>query len=175
MKNGESFRDRVVKHFFNISGDFDEYKRQEANRIGTNAMLFCLPALFLGPLVALFWATTAPETALAGLIMFNVAFIALIICPYIMTASRRAHLTDHEVSAKDMAAARWHILGVAIGLTLYFGIFMYLEQAFLDTLFDKTPLMQGLTSSHNIQGAVVSGVFFGVFMGLIDLVRLKKQ
>ena len=71
MKKGVTLRDRVVKHFFNISGDFDEYKRQEVNRIGTNALMMCVPALLLPPIIAIFWATTSPEYALLGIDNFS--------------------------------------------------------------------------------------------------------
>lgn len=39
MTNQESLWDKIVKHFYRISGNFDEYKRQEVNRIGNNAFM----------------------------------------------------------------------------------------------------------------------------------------
>ena len=175
MVNGENLRDKIVKHFFNITGDFDEYKRQEVNRIGTNAFFMCLPVLLLGPVVALLWQTQSAYMALIGLAGFDVAFITIVICPYLMVASRRAHLTDHEVSVQDLPAARKHILWVSLGLAIYFAVFMYLEQAFLGTFFDGRLFTQELVSFANITGAIVSGIFFGIIMGLTYWLRLKKQ
>ena len=84
MVNGENLRDKIVKHFFNITGDFDEYKRQEVNRIGTNAFFMCLPVLLLGPVIALLWQNQSAYMALIGLAGFDVAFITIVICPYLM-------------------------------------------------------------------------------------------
>ncbi|WP_143462240.1 DUF3278 domain-containing protein [Levilactobacillus enshiensis] len=175
MQNGETLRNRIVKHFFNISGDFDEYKQQEVNRIGTNAMMMCLPAFLIAPIIACFWATTSPDYALAGLVIFNAVYFGAVICPYIAVASRRAHLTDHEVDVRDMPAAYKHILRAALGYALYFMTVMYLMQVFLNTAFDGASFIPQLLNIGNIKTAIFDGIFFGVIMGVTDLVRLKKQ
>jgi len=175
MKNGETLRDRFVKYFFNISGDFDEYKRQEVNRIGTNALLMCVPALLLPPLVAIFWATTSPEYALLGIVLFNSIFFGVVVCPYLMVASRRAHLTDNEVDVQDMLAAWGRVLKSALGQGIYFAVFTYLLKAVLDWFFDGANFMLQLRSVSNIKSAVLAGIFFGVIMGITYWGRLKKQ
>ncbi|MFC6259840.1 DUF3278 domain-containing protein [Levilactobacillus fujinensis] len=168
MKNGGSLRDRVVKHFFNISGDFDEYKRQETNRIGTNVMLLCLPALLIPSIIAGVWATKSPENALLGLIFFNIIFVGIIICPYLMTASRRAHLTDNEVDIRNLPAARKNILKRVLGSSLYGFVFFYLMQVILNSIFDNTSFVGGLTSLRNIKTAVLTGILLGITMGITN-------
>ncbi|WP_203640558.1 DUF3278 domain-containing protein [Levilactobacillus andaensis] len=175
MKNKETLRDQFVKHFFNISGDFDEYKRQETNRIGTNVMMLCLPAILIPSIIAGLWATKSPEDALLGLIFFNVIFVGVIICPYLMTASRRAHLTDNEVDVRDLPAARRTVLKRALGSGLYGFVFFYLMQAILNSIFDHASFVGELTSWHNIRTALLLGIFIGVMMGITYWVRLKKQ
>ncbi|MCT4486898.1 DUF3278 domain-containing protein [Levilactobacillus parabrevis] len=175
MKKGITLRDRVVKHFFNISGDFDEYKRQEVNRIGTNALLMCIPALLLPPLIAIFWATTSPEYALLGIILFNSIFFGVVVCPYLAIACHRAHLTDNEVDANDMPMAWGHVLKSALGQAIYFAVFTYLLKALLNWFFDGDNFVQQLVSLGNIKGSVLGGIFFGVIMGITNWGRLKKQ
>ncbi|WP_203640557.1 DUF3278 domain-containing protein [Levilactobacillus andaensis] len=175
MKNGENLRDRIVKHFFNISGDFDEYKRQEVNRIGTNALMMCIPALLLPPVVAAFWAKNSPDNALLGIILFNAIFFGVVICPYLMVASRRAHLTDKEVDISDMPAARRHVLKSAVGQGLYFAVCMYLITVTLNCVFDGSDVFRQLTSLSNIKTAIGNGIIFGIIMGITYSVRLKKQ
>lgn len=175
MKNGESLRNRVVRHFFNISGDFDEYKQQEANRIGTNALMLCIPALLLPPTIAALWAVNSPEAALLGLILFDVIFVMVIVTPYLAFASRRAHLTDHEVAASDLHTARKQVVQKAVGYALYFMVVMYVIQVLGDTVFDGANIWQELIAIGNIRQAIYSGIFFGIIMGISYWVRLKKQ
>ncbi|WP_143462241.1 DUF3278 domain-containing protein [Levilactobacillus enshiensis] len=175
MKSRENFRDRIVKCFFSISGDFDEYKRQEANRIGTNAMLLCLLILLLPPVVAAFWIDTAPANALIGLLLFDLCCVNFIVFPYILVASRRAHLTDHEVNVHDLPAARRHDLKCALGYGLYAGVFLYLEQAIINSIFDGTNFIRELLAITNIKTGVLSGLTTGILMEVVFLIRLKKQ
>jgi len=164
-----------VKRFFNISGDFDEYKRQETNRIGTNVMMMCLPAILIPSIVAGLWATKSPEDALLGLIFFNVIFVGVVICPYLMAASRRAHLTDNEVDVRDLPAARRSVLKRTLGSGLYGFVFFYLMQVILNFIFDHASFVGGLTSSHNIKTAILTGIILGTLMGITNWIRLKKQ
>lgn len=173
MKTGENFRDKLVKHAFSISGEFDEYKRQEVGRIGTNAFLMCIPLLLLGPFIAAFWSQQ-PETALALLMSIDAFGFIFIVCPYIVGASRRAHLTDHEIYAKDAKAARWHILWVALGLGIYFAVATFFLDAILFSTMDGSSLTHELTSLGNVWAAIRGGIFFGFFMGIVYLIRLKK-
>ncbi|KRK88485.1 hypothetical protein FC99_GL000579 [Levilactobacillus koreensis JCM 16448] len=175
MKNGENLRDQFVKRFFNISGDFDEYKRQETNRIGTNVMMMCLPAILIPSIVAGLWATKSPEDALLGLIFFNVIFVGVVICPYLMVASRRAHLTDNEVDVRDLPAARRSVLKRTLGSGLYGFVFFYLMQVILNFIFDHASFVGGLTSSHNIKTAILTGIILGTITGITYWMRLKKQ
>ncbi|MCF7522908.1 DUF3278 domain-containing protein [Levilactobacillus brevis] len=71
MTNQENLWDKIVKHFYGISGNFDEYKRQEVNRIGNNAFMISWPILLIAPVIAGFWAESSPENALLGLILTN--------------------------------------------------------------------------------------------------------
>jgi len=174
MKNGESLRDRLVKRFFNISGDFDEYKRQETNRIGTNVMMMCLPALLLPPIFASFWATTSPEDALLGIVLFNFIFAGTVILPYLTIARRRAHLTDNEIDANDISAARRHVLKSALGQGLFMTAWMYFL-GILVNCSNGSSFTRQLISLSNIKIAVLTGVLVGITMGITYWVRLKKQ
>ncbi|WP_428958473.1 DUF3278 domain-containing protein [Levilactobacillus brevis] len=174
MTNQESLWDKIVKHFYGISGNFDEYKRQEVNRIGNNAFMISWPTLLIAPAIACFWAESSPENALLGLILTNFFYFTLVVLPYIAWASRHAGLTTHEISYQDRHVAYRHIFWVSVGQALYFFILESLVIALTDTVFDGTNFWHDLGSMHQFTKTGLTSILFGAAMGLVSVSRLKK-
>lgn len=59
MKNKETLRIKIIRRFYGIAGDYDEYKEKEVNRIGNNAFMwlwgYFLVANFLAFIFAFKW------------------------------------------------------------------------------------------------------------------------
>lgn len=174
MTNQGSLRDKIVKHFYGISGNFDEYKRQEVNRIGNNAFMLSWPILLCTPVVACFWAESSPENALAGLILTNFFYFMLVVLPYIVWDSRKVGLTTHEISYQDRKTAYRHIFWVSVGQTIYFFISYSLLLALFAAVFEGTNFWHYLTSMNNLTQTGISSILFGIAMGIVSLFRLKK-
>lgn len=175
MKNGESRHDWVVKRFFGITGNFDEYKRQVVGRISTKAFLACFFFMIFAAAIAGVWGTRSPYEALVGFILATIIFSLGIIAPYVMIASHRAHLTDQEVGQPSISQARRKIGWQALGQGVYFGSITYFLFGGIDVVIDGSNFLDVLSLAGNIWNAVFRGVFFGVWMGLVGLLRLKKE
>jgi len=175
MKNGESIHDWAVKRFFGITGNFDEYKRQVVGRISTNAFLACFFFMILATAIAGVWGIRSPYEALVGFMLATILFSLGIVAPYVMIASHRAHLTDQEVGQTSISQARRKIGWQALGQGVYFGVITYFLFGGIDMLADGSNFFVVLSLPWNIWNAVFRGIFFGVWMGLIGLLRLKKQ
>lgn len=174
MSHGENLRDKVVKRWFGISGEFDEYKRQEVNRIGTNAFMLYIPIMLISLVLSGFIVDKQPENAVALIFLIQFGYFTLVICPYIMVASHRAHLTTHEIAAKDSRHAYLIIGRKMLFMAIYFGVFMYLEKTLLDYYFDGINFTHSLTQWAYISTGLWSGGAMGVVMGIQELLRLRK-
>lgn len=122
-------RDKVIKHFFGIEGTMDEYKRNEANRIGTNAFMALYSYLLLSSLIALMVGLKYPQYALYALLACNILTAVYGVSFYIMKASKNALLTVNEVTSDNVARIRLHNVKKGIGAAIYFGVTMHLLQA----------------------------------------------
>lgn len=174
MEKGENFRDKIFKHWFGVSGKFDEYKRQEVNRIAANAFMLYFPGMLLSLVVAGIFAIKNPDMTLAVLLLSQLGYFVLIVCTYIMFASRRAHLTDNEIDARTTKRAYHHIIRKGLSTGIYFGLFMYLEQVVVNLWFDGTSLTQSLTQPHVIWVSIWSGVGMGIIIVVQEVIRLRK-
>ncbi|BDZ31648.1 DUF3278 domain-containing protein [Lactiplantibacillus sp. WILCCON 0030] len=175
MKNRGSLHDLVVKWFFGITGNYDEYKRQVVGRISTNAFLACFIFMIFATAIAGMWGMRSPYEALVGLMLATAVFSLGIIAPYVMIASHRAHLTDQEVGQPSIGQVRRKIGWQALGLGVYFGVVTYCLAAGNTVMADGSNFFDALRLPSNIWHAVFGGIFFGLWMGLIRLFRLKKQ
>jgi len=174
MEKGENFRDNIFKHWFGVSGEFDEYKHQEVNRIAANAFILYFPGMLLSLVAAGIFAVKDPEMTLAVLLLGQLGYFVLVVCTYIMFASRRAHLTDNEIDVRTSKQAYRRIIRKGLSTGVYFAIFMYLEQAVVNLWFDGTSLTQSLTQSHVIWVSIWSGVGMGILIGIQEIIRLRK-
>ncbi|WP_303753629.1 DUF3278 domain-containing protein [Enterococcus sp. S86.2] len=122
-------RDNVVKHFFGIEGTLDEYKRNEANRIGNNAFIGLYSYLLFSSLIALMFGLNHPENALYALLACNILTVVYGVGIYIMKASKSALLTENEVTSANVARVRKYNRKKGIQSAIYFGITIHLLQA----------------------------------------------
>jgi len=174
MEGKKSLRDTIVKHWFGISGTFDEYKRQEVNRIGTNAFMLLLPFSFISLFVAGLTVVNRPQDAISVIIILQVGYFMFVIFPYIIFASHRAHITDTEVTTHNLKQAYLHI-GQKMGFgAVYTGLWFYFQTILLDHYFDGTNLLHSLTQWHYIWAGIWTGGIMGIIIGIQALIRLKK-
>ena len=166
MEAKETKFEKYMKFWCGISGPLDEQKRQVMNRIGNRAFFIfflSMDAAFLISMVLF----SMYKADVAYLFLSGSFFVMLMaVSLYIMRQSRKAQLTDNEVEKDEVLEAKkaaW-VRGMISGAI--FGILMLILE-FLTSYTD------GSWTWIMIPTCLISGVFFGIFMSLIAVHRIK--
>jgi len=170
----KNLRDVILKHFYGIVGGLDEYKRQETNRIGNNLMILSFFFILIAALVAGFFAINHPIQAVWGLITANIAFVTLVMCPYIAISVRRNKIDDIEISQSNLRQVCFRLLRHSILSGLFFGTVMYLTNSFTAYLYGSKELSKYLLSLSMIRSSVLLGLYGTVCAAAYGLYRIKK-
>lgn len=155
MKAKETRFEKYMKFWYGISGPLDEQKRQVMNQIGNRAFLISL-VLF-----------SMYKADVAYLFLSGSFFVMLMaVNLYIMQQSRKARLTDNEVEKDELPEAKKAAWTKGMISGAIFGILMLILE-FLTSYSD------GSWTWIMIPTCLISGVFFGIFMSLIAVHRIK--
>lgn len=155
MKAKETRFEKYMKFWYGISGPLDEQKRQVMNQIGNRAFLISL-VLF-----------SMYKADVAYLFLSGSFFVMLMaVNLYIMQQSRKARLTDNEVEKDELPEAKKAAWTKGMISGAIFGILMLILE-FLTSYID------GSWTWIMIPTCLISGVFFGIFMSLIAVHRIK--
>ena len=155
MEAKETRFEKYMKFWYGISGPLDEQKRQVMNQIGDVAFLISL-VLF-----------SMYKADVAYLFLSGSFFVMLMaVNLYIMQQSRKARLTDNEVEKDELPEAKKAAWTKGMISGAIFGILMLILE-FLTSYSD------GSWTWIMIPTCLISGVFFGIFMSLIAVHRIK--
>lgn len=155
MEAKETRFEKYMKFWYGISGPLDEQKRQVMNQIGNRAFLISL-VLF-----------SMYKADVAYLFLSGSFFVMLMaVNLYIMQQSRKARLTDNEVEKDELPEAKKAAWTKGMISGAIFGILMLILE-FLTSYSD------GSWTWIMIPTCLISGVFFGIFMSLIAVHRIK--
>lgn len=169
----ETVTDKLIKHFYGITGPLDEYKRHEVDKIGNIAFIWLSWILLFGNAIALILGYRYPNiTAIAYPIMLEVALFSLFI--FVIWKGHRARVSEfdkEELTEKEEQKLRY--AGLKGGL--FFGFFMHLWICVMDVWFDGADFLTTLLNPHQLVWSLVSGLFFGLFMHIIIKLRQKRS
>lgn len=168
--NKLSTRDKFLKHFFGITGTLDEYKRNEANRIGTNAFMGLYAYLLISTFLAFVFINIYPELTLWVLLAVNLLMVIYGVGLYIMGAARKTLLTENEAETKDIPQIKQQNRRQGIRQIVFFAVGFHILQAFAS----GHDFLSHLQDPVHIGIAAVSGVFFGLTMTAIANSRIKE-
>lgn len=161
----ETVTDKLIKHFYGITGPLDEYKRREVDKIGNIAFIWLSWVLIIGNAIALILGYRYPNiTAITYPIVLEVALFSLFI--FVIWKGRKARISEfdqEELAEKEQKKLRF--AGLKGGV--FFGFSMYLWACFMDVWFEGENLVATLLDPHLIVTGLVSGLFFGFFMHII--------
>ena len=150
MKAKETRFEKYMKFWYGISGPLDEQKRQVMNQIGNRAFFIFFLGMDVAFLISLVLFSMY-KADVAYLFLSGSFFVMLMaVNLYIMQQSRKARLTDNEVEKDELPEAKKAAWTKGMISGAIFGILML--------------ILEFLTSS---------GVFFGIFMSLIAVHRIK--
>lgn len=166
MEAKETRFEKYMKFWYGISGPLDEQKRQVMNRIGNRAFFIFflgMDAAFLISMVLF----SMYKADVAYLFLSGSFFVMLLAVDlYIMQQSRKSQLTDNEVEKAEVPEAKKAAWTKGMMSGVLFGILMLILE-FLTTYSDVS------CTWIMIPTCLISGMFFGIFMSLIAVHRIK--
>ncbi|WP_258553543.1 DUF3278 domain-containing protein [Leuconostoc mesenteroides] len=101
MTNKEKFSTRMLKRFYGVQGELDEYRRNEIYKIGNTAFIamfyYSLISNFLVFLILSLDEYKHLESIFLWYIWANIIFVVFGISGYIIFATKSRHLVENEV------------------------------------------------------------------------------
>lgn len=168
----ETISTKIIKWFYGIHGPLDEYRRNELNRIGNNIAIFLLSINLLLSFIASLLMLSTNNSELTLDILLLTIFASL---GYILYKTKRHHLTEIDVEAKQESKTKQKFIKRAIGLGIYFVIVMYRLTILIDWLPNKGALIPLLTEPSTISSVIVSGLIYGLLMGTWEIHQIKSD
>lgn len=166
MKAKETRFEKYMKFWYGISGPLDEQKRQVMDQIGNRAFFIFFLGMDAAFLISMFLISFY-EANVAYTFLSGSFFVMLMIVNfYVMHQSKKFKLTDNEVEKSEVADAKKSAWTRGMISGAIFGILMLILE-FLTSYND------GLWTWIMIPTCLISGVFFGIFMSLIAVHRIK--
>ncbi|WP_105956906.1 DUF3278 domain-containing protein [Apilactobacillus quenuiae] len=95
-KTKDSLYVRIIKHTYGIHGYFDEYKKQEVNRIGNNAFIILFILFFLQMFSTVFLVSLLDADDVLTVLLFTDLLIFFTIIFYVNIAVSRLKLDQVE-------------------------------------------------------------------------------
>lgn len=175
MKNKESLRIRVIKRFYGIAGDYDEYKEKEVTRIGNNAFIGLWWYFLISTPLACLFAFQYPKETLWIYISLNFFVCIFVVGTYIIIASQKSRLNDVEVEESDLRIAKKKALRVGILSGIQFGVGMYFLGALINGVTENENIILYFHTPKNLIISIFQAIFFGGLMYLIARFRIKKE
>ena len=172
----ETISTKIMKWFYGIHGPLDEYRRNELNRIGNNIAIFLLSTnLLLSFIASLLMLSTNNSELTLDIVVSVLLLTVFASLGYILYETKRHHLTEIDVEAKQESKTKQKFIKRAIGLGIYFVIVMYRLTILIDWLPNKGALIPLLTEPSTISSVIVSGLIYGLLMGTWEIHQIKSD
>lgn len=168
----ETFQDKLIKRFYGIAGPLDEYRKQEAFRMGNTCFILLFWGTNLLTFVAIALSKRFPEVVAYG---YPVALFLsyLSASSYIMFKLRRSQLDSldmEELTSKEQKQVK----GASVKSALLFTTLMYCWNVLFGAWMDGLNPLDHLFDLRKFLAASLGGVFMGIFLEIILRKRMKK-
>lgn len=174
MKNKEPLRIRIIRKFYGIAGDYDEYKEKEVNRIGNNAFMGLWWYFLIASFIALFFAFKYPVQTLWVYLGSNILVGLFAVSLYLIIASQKSRLNDVEVETEDLKVAKKKVLRAGVLAGIQFGISMYFLRMLMLYVSGDGNIVSYFHSPKNLIMSILQAIFFGGFIYAIGRFRIKR-
>lgn len=168
----ETFQDKLIKRFYGIAGPLDEFRKQEAFRLGNTCFILLFWGTNLLTLVALALSKRFPEVVAYG---YPVALLLsyLSASTYIMFKLRHSQLDSldvEELTSKEQKQLK----GASIKFALYFTTVMYIWSVVFEAWMEGLNPLDHLFDLRKFLAACLGGVFTGIAIEIMLRKRMKK-
>lgn len=169
----ETVTDKLIKHFYGITGPLDEYKRREVDKIGNVAFIWLSWVLLIGNAITLILGYRYPKTiAIVYPILLEVILMGLF--GFVIWKGRQAQVSEfdkEELTEKEQQKLRYS--GLKSGI--FFGTWMHLWTSLTEILSGGGKFLVALLDPYRIVSSLISGLLFGLSMHVVIKLRQKHS
>ncbi|HEM4266327.1 TPA: DUF3278 domain-containing protein [Streptococcus suis] len=168
----ETFQDKLIKRFYGIAGPLDEYRKQEAFRLGNTCFILLFWGTMALTLLALALSKRYPEVVAYG---YPVALLLtyLSASTYIMFKLRHSQLDSLDVEELTTKEQK-QLKGASFKFTLYFTAVMYIWTVVFEAWMEGLNPLNHLFDLRKFLAACLGGVFTGIAIEIMLRKRMKK-
>ncbi|MGQ7354179.1 DUF3278 domain-containing protein [Streptococcus suis] len=168
----ETFREKLTKRFYGITGPLDEFRQKEAFRLGNTCFILLFWGTMVLTLLALALSKRFPEVVAFG---YPVALLLsyLATSTYIMFKLRHSQLDSldvEELTSKEQKQLK----GASIKFALYFTAVMYIWTVVFGAWMEGLNPLNHLFDLRKFLAACLGGIFTGIAIEITLRKRMKK-
>ncbi|NQJ02788.1 DUF3278 domain-containing protein [Streptococcus suis] len=168
----ETFQDKLIKRFYGIAGPLDEYRKQEAFRLGNTCFILLFWGTMAITLLALALSKRYPEVVAYGYpVTLLLAYLSA--STYIMFKLRHSQVDSldvEELTSKEQKQLK----GASIKFALYFTTIMYIWTVVFGAWMEGLNPLNHLFDLRKFLAACLGGIFTGIAIEITLRKRMKK-
>ncbi|HEM5945257.1 TPA: DUF3278 domain-containing protein [Streptococcus suis] len=168
----ETFQDKLIKRFYGIAGPLDEYRKQEAFRLGNTCFILLFWATMAITLLALALSKRYPEVVAYG---YPTALLLSTLSASMYMSSKMRHSQVDSLDVEELTTKEQKQLkGASIKFALYFTTVMYIWVVVFGAWMDGLNPLDHLFDLRKFLAACLGGIFTGIAIEIMLRKRMKK-
>ncbi|MEI4341760.1 DUF3278 domain-containing protein, partial [Streptococcus suis] len=168
----ETFQDKLIKRFYGIAGPLDEFRKQEAFRLGNTCFILLFWGTMALTLLALALSKRYPEVVAYGYpVTLLLAYLSA--STYIMFKLRHSQLDSLDVEELTTKEQK-QLKGASFKFALYFTTVMYIWTVVFGAWMEGLNPLDHLFDLRKFLAACLGGIFTGIAIEITLRKRMKK-
>ncbi|NQN68201.1 DUF3278 domain-containing protein [Streptococcus suis] len=168
----ETFQDKLIKRFYGIAGPLDEFRKQEAFRLGNTCFILLFWGTMALTLLALALSKRYPEVVAYG---YPTALLLSTLSASMYMASKMRHSQVDSLDVEELTSKEQKQLkGASFKFTLYFTTLMYIWTVVFGAWMEGLNPLDHLFDLRKFLAACLGGIFTGIAIEIMLRKRMKK-
>ncbi|HFU4500726.1 TPA: DUF3278 domain-containing protein [Streptococcus suis] len=168
----ETFQDKLIKRFYGIAGPLDEYRKQEAFRLGNTCFILLFWGTMALTLLALALSKRFPEVVAYG---YPTALLLSTLSASMYMTSKMRHSQVDSLDVEELTSKEQKQLkGASIKFALYFTTVMYIWVVVFGAWMEGLNPLDHLFDLRKFLAACLGGLFTGIALEIMLRKRMKK-
>ncbi|HEL1780608.1 TPA: DUF3278 domain-containing protein [Streptococcus suis] len=168
----ETFQDKLIKRFYGIAGPLDEYRKQEAFRLGNTCFILLFWGTMALTLLALALSKRFPEVVAYG---YPTALLLSTLSSSMYMTSKMRHSQVDSLDVEELTSKEQKQLkGASIKFALYFTTVMYIWVVVFGAWMEGLNPLDHLFDLRKFLATCLGGVFTGIALEIMLRKRMKK-
>ncbi|MBM7267122.1 DUF3278 domain-containing protein [Streptococcus suis] len=168
----ETFQDKLIKRFYGIAGPLDEYRKQEAFRLGNTCFILLFWGTMALTLLALALSKRYPEVVAYG---YPTALLLSTLSSSMYMTSKMRHSQVDSLDVEELTSKEQKQLkGASFKFALYFTAVMYIWVVVFGAWMEGLNPLDHLFDLQKFLSACLGGIFTGIAIEITLRKRMKK-